>query len=160
MRGRRKSKLAIQLLTLSEPVCPHPIAYTDEATFAASKWRWHELMLADHLLPEPTRCILSYFAHRVNWSTGGAYPSRQTIGDALGFSVSKVKRWLKPAFERGWLRCIRRGRGKTNLYILTADPKLVDAIETVQRILKDRRDAQRLAVSETPHDGSPDDLSG
>jgi hypothetical protein len=143
----RKSYLAVQLLTLHDPCQPQPIAYADEASFAAAKWRWHELMLADHLLPEETRCILSYLVHRASWKDGGAYPGLQTIGDSVGFSVSKVKRWIKLAYARGWLKRVRRGRGRTNVYILTADPKLVDAIETVQRILKDRREVRRAAAT-------------
>jgi hypothetical protein len=100
-------------------------------------------MLSDHLLPEESRCILSYLAQRANWMHGGAYPALQTIGDAVGFSVSKVKRALKPTITRGWLRPVRRGLGMTNLYILTADRRLVEAVERVQRILKHRREATR-----------------
>jgi hypothetical protein len=147
---RAASKLAHELLTLTREVKPERISYTDEGTFASAKWRWHELMLADHLLPEETRCILSYILHRANWKDGGAYPGLQTIGDAVGFSVSKVKRWIRPAFTRGWLRRIRRGRGRTNIYLLSADAKLVDDIETVQRIFKERRDIRRAAPM---HDG-------
>jgi hypothetical protein len=131
---RRKPSLGQRLLKLDEPCRPEPIGYTDEGSFSAAKWRWHELMLGDHLLPEGTRCILSYLAQRANWLDGGAYPGRQTIGDAVGFSISKVKRSLKSAITRGWLRPVRRGLGKTNLYILTADPRLVEAVETLQRI--------------------------
>lgn len=62
-------------------------------------------------------------------SDGKAFPSRQTLADAMGCSLSAVDRVLRELDGAGWMLREPRmagGRQSSNLYTLTAGPQAVD----------------------------------
>lgn len=60
---------------------------------------------------------------RYAWDDEGAFPGQETMASHLGCHRATVARHISDLKKVGYLEVVRRGLGKTNLYILKFNPQ-------------------------------------
>ncbi len=81
-------------------------------------------LLNDKLLSFAAKAVYSKLLSYA-WSNNRVFPGEDTMAEDLGTSQPTVSRALGELEGDGWLEIVRRGQGKTNVYILkhTVSPK-------------------------------------
>ena len=89
-------------------------------------------------LGDPTRILILYALRDQPWSVGA-------LADALGMPQSSLSRHLKVLRDRALVNTARQG---TTIYYTLADDRLVQALELLRGVLRDRVLARHAALIE------------
>lgn len=104
-------------------------------TFTTRKLEWLTCMAAD-LRPWAFQ-IMFWLSTHINEKTETAYPSEETLADFSGSPIRTVRRALKQARDRGWLKCQRRPNA-SNVYT-----PLFDRVPETLAQIKAKREKRR-----------------
>lgn len=78
--------------------------------------------------------LLQYLADCADKAGGSIYPSHDSMCEATRLRKRSVRRLLRRFAERGWIQCVREGRGAGvfSIYTLTLSPLLRDRTQPVE----------------------------
>ncbi len=89
-------------------------------------------------LGDPTRLLILYALHEQPWSVGA-------LAEELGLPQSSLSRHLKILRDRALVNTTRQG---TTIHYTLADDRLVQALELLRGVLRDRVLARTAALME------------